>query len=44
MKKQYIILLLLHLKGIKYELNNYMYKLNDDNTVRFVTVDASVFI
>ena len=28
----------------KYELNNYMYKLNDDNTVRFVTVDASVFI
>ena len=28
----------------EYELNSYSYKLNDDKTVRFVTVDASVFI
>ena len=28
----------------EYELNNYSYKLNDDKTVRFITVDASPFI
>ena len=28
----------------EYELNSYSYKLNDDNTIRFITVDASPFI